>query len=79
MKKHLRLNKMMWIVLGEVERVDRKVLENMENQVYTCNQLSDHCCVNKLRLEKMSDFCDLLNNQELDIEKFWVTYVYIEF
>lgn len=72
-------NTQMWMILGEVDRVDRKVLEDMENQVYTCNELSDHCCINKLRLEKMSDFCDLLNNQELDIENFWVTYVHIQF
>jgi len=73
------------VVLLEVDSFNRKTAENIENQTFkTLNAL-----IKKVRKEEtekggsinvlpLSDFIDSCNNQEIELEGVWVSYVFID-
>ena len=68
-----------WIVMARKDKAfNEGIVSFMENNTFTTNQLSDNCSINGFRLEKMSDFCRLVNSRELDLSLFWWTYVHIK-
>lgn len=50
----------------------RKIAEEMENEKQTLYWLEE---VNKFSVFTLSDFMDLCNNQELNLEDWWISYV----
>ena len=63
----------MIIVLLPITLFDRKQAEQIEN----CESSSEIVkkIIEKAICMEISDFMDLCNNQEFDIEQYWLTYI----
>lgn len=63
------------ILLFLVDKYDRRTdVEFIENNVYDLHQL-ETAIPNDVWVLTLSEFSDLCNNQEFDIENYWVTYI----
>lgn len=71
------MDKLMMIV-ADVSKTDRKSVENMENERYTPNELSDLCTIHKLFCMPIQDFCESINDEELHIDSKWVSFCYVK-
>lgn len=70
------------VVVGTVGLLDRKDMEDIENQVFTLSELEEALNPTKEKKDSytvypLTDFMDLLNNEELDYENSWISYVQI--
>ena len=64
------------IVLLPVCDFDRKTdAEKIENQKFTLDQLRNTLVLPSYEIYNHSDFMDLCNDQELNIENYWVSYI----
>lgn len=62
----------MKIILAPIDYFDRKELERIENTIVdNTNWLTDRDCL----ILEPSDFMDMCNNQEIDLNKFWLSYI----
>lgn len=62
----------MKIILAPIDYWDRKELELIENTIVdSINWLTERDCL----ILEPSDFMDMCNNQEVDLEKFWLSYI----
>lgn len=71
------MDKLMMIV-ADVSKTDRKQVENMENERYTPNELSDLCTMHKLSCMPISYFCEGINDEELQVDDRWVSFCYVK-
>ena len=63
------------ILLFPINEYDRRRdAELMENNVYNIHQL-ETAIPNDVDIVTLSDFMDLCNNQMLDLEQYWISYI----
>ena len=63
------------ILLYPIDKYDRRTeAEFVENNVYNIHQL-ETAIPNDVDIVTLSDFMDLCNNQMLDLEQYWVSYI----
>lgn len=63
------------ILLFPINEYDRRRdAELMENNVYNIHQL-ETAIPNDVDILTLSDFMDLCNNQMLDLEQYWISYI----
>lgn len=63
------------ILLFPINEYDRRAdAELMENNVYNIHQL-ETAIPNDVDIVTLSDFMDLCNNQMLDLEQYWISYI----
>lgn len=66
------------ILLIPIDEYDRKrFAENIENNVYTIEELGT-AIPNDIDIVNLSDFMDLCNNQVLDLEQYWISYIRVQ-
>ncbi len=77
-------DKKLCVVLLSVDVFERKMAENIENQTFkTLDEIQKTVRTHKakegiIHVELISDFMDACNNQEIELEGFWVSYVFLE-
>ena len=63
------------VLLFRVDDYDRRRdVEFIENNVYDIHEL-ETAIPNDVAVLTLSEFMDLCNDQEFDVESFWVTYI----
>jgi len=68
------------ILLFEINFFDKKDAENIENNTYNADQLLQilDMAIDKettIGVYSLSDFMGLCNNQEINLEDYWITYI----
>lgn len=84
------MEKKLGVVLIAVEDFSdgRKAAERIQEQTFSdYHELFESVCENgipvikksdaEVRVYRMTDFMDECNNQEIELEQFWVSYVYL--
>jgi len=63
------------ILLIPIDEHDRRgFAENVENNLYDIHQL-ETAIPNDIDIITLSDFMDLCNNQMIDLEQYWISYI----
>jgi len=63
------------ILLIPIDEYDRRgFAENIENNLYDIHQL-ETAIPNDIDIVTLSDFMDLCNNQMIDLEQYWISYI----
>ena len=64
------------IVLFNVEITQRRMAENIEGMSFNCfGDIVDAIKSENFTIWPITDFMDACNNQEIDLENFWISYV----
>ena len=72
----MKIQEQIRVLLYPVSGHDRRDCENIENNGYAVNE-SDMVLPNDVLSYTLSDFMDACNNQEIELESYWVTYIRI--
>jgi hypothetical protein len=65
------------ILLIPIDEHDRRgFAEKIESNVYFSSELST-AIPNDVNVFSLTDFMDLCNNQEIDLEQYWVSYIWV--
>ena len=63
------------ILLIPIDEYDRRgFAENIENNLYDIHQL-ETAIPNDIDIVTLSNFMDLCNNQMIDLEQYWISYI----
>lgn len=65
------------IILMPVGVSDRKDAEYLENMVFKKGELGK-AMHHQWAVFELTDFMDVCNNQEMNLDNYWVTYVHVE-
>ena len=68
------------ILLFPISHFDRKEAEGIENNAYTSDNFNEALSIwdekeANIEAHSLTDFMDLCNNQDVNLEDYWVTYV----
>lgn len=67
------------VVLGQVDSVDRRDLENFENELfYDKNNFLETTKLKDVKFFTLSDFMDNMNDDEINSSKCWFGYIRLE-
>ena len=67
------------VVLGQVDSVDRRDLENFENELfYDKNNFLETTKLKDVKFFTLSDFMDNINNDEIKSTEHWFGYIRLE-
>jgi threonyl-tRNA synthetase len=73
----MNIEKKIRVLLYPVSSYDRRSdAELIENNAYTLEDL-ETLIPNDVSVYSLTDFMDLCNNQELNLEEYWVSYIRI--
>jgi len=72
----MKVQEQIRVLLYPVSNYDRRDAEHIENNDITINKL-ETLIPNDVGVSKLTDFMDLCNNQELNLEEYWVSYIRI--
>lgn len=67
------------IVLGQVDSINRIDLENFENELfYDKNNFLETTKLEDVRILSLSEFMDIINNDEIKSTEHWFGYIRLE-
>ena len=78
LSKSKDMNTEIRILLIPIDRHDRRGLaERIENNLYDIHEL-ETAIPNDVDIVALHDFMDLCNDQVIDLEKYWISYIRIQ-